>query len=223
MADDLPRDRPFSRIEAFYSLHLISREKAASSISALARRWKWSRHAVRAALAEWGYSIEERTYSTASGVLATGSRQAKPLKNNNIASDSDRLPTGKTRKSSTPDLFPDCVQEANEPGFSAEFVAGPWLQWCRTKKGGNYPNAKARQRALDKLYSLSGGDEALATRALEESFHRNWMSFIYYHEFKQQDHEHPQPDKRGRDQSRQFAYGANNARRLADLLGGNSG
>lgn len=205
-------------------------EQEKASVNGLSRRWGWTRYRVELALEEWGASIEEPEIKNRNGNLTATTRQPKDIKNIDIADEKSNLTapeqtqnpkktTAKNNAEASIELFPDYTQEP-APGFSAEFVEGPWEQWCRTKKGGNYRNNESRNRALEKLYEMSKGDEVVAAKALQEAFDRQNMTYIYTEALKN----HNKLNDNGTpyhmsQQSVQNPHAERNAARLGELFG----
>lgn len=177
-AAELPHGRALTQLEAYFLLHVELEAGALLSLSECARRWRWSRTKVRAAVVKWGLIIEAGKPTR----IKTIKEQSKPQENKELKEPKNGKKTAARPTKPAPEisdeLFPD-LEAKTPPTFSPKFIIGPWLRWCQTKKGGNYPNEKSRQRMLQKLYEMSRGDEELAERALEEAFAKNYMTFIY--------------------------------------------
>jgi len=132
--------------------------------------------------------------------------------------------TRRQRKGHTIDKNYKNVQEGkNEYNalFSDQFLKEHWLEWCRTKKGGDYRNDEARQKALEKLHKLSEGDETKAAEALQEAFDAGWQSYIWVFK-RQQNQQRQSKNDHGHNQAGNEEsvgnYGARNLERLEGLF-----
>jgi hypothetical protein len=219
LAVDLPRSCAFSRIEAAFSLQLDYDRGESVTVAGMAARWGWSRGKVLRFLDELGLRIEypesttDRQNQRGQITVQIPDRsqaddgQIKFIDNKEIADETNRSRsddeqktdrsqgatkenrrTKKKNSPSTPPLFDNDSQEP-PPCFSAEFIAGPWAEWCRTKKGGPYRNAEATRKQLDYLFELSGGDERRAAEALKEAFRAGWQAFKWV--FKNDQNKNP--------------------------------
>lgn len=107
------------------------------------------------------------------------------------------------------------------PLFSEQFINEHWLEWCRTKKGGDYRNDEARRKALEKLHELSGGDEKTAASALNDAFDAGWQSYIWVFK-RQQNQQRPNKNDHGTyqtcDAKSDTDFGARNLERLEGLF-----
>ncbi|NTW67216.1 MAG: hypothetical protein HGB21_13070, partial [Nitrospirae bacterium] len=221
LAADLPRGRAFSRIEAVFSLQLDYDRGESVTVAGMAARWGWSRGKVARFLDElslridYPESTEEKqnqrgqiTIQIADGTKADN-EQIKFIDNKDLRSEPNRSQVDDGQKADrsrsvpqenrrakkhtrrgAPPLVDDDAQEP-PPGFTPEFIAGPWAEWCRTKKGGNYRNQEAARRMLAELFELSGGDERRAAEALKDAFRSGWQSFRWcFNNDRKNPHDH---------------------------------
>ena len=195
LVKELPTNRPFSKVEAAYSIQVDFDNNHRVSIAGYAKRWGWSRKKVMTFLNDIGVCIEypESTVhkQNQKGQIReqTGNRnrtdreQINFINNKEIRSNENRSGAEQGQAGSrsgnttikTTNTNTDI--ETVNPGFSQAFIEEHWSRWIRLRKGGAYNNAEIESIALEELYSLSTGNEIIAAKGLKTAIAAQAQSF----------------------------------------------
>jgi hypothetical protein len=197
LVKELPCDRPFSKVEAAFSLQIDYDNNKQVSIAGYAKQWNWSRKKVNALFKELGISIKyahstsiqqnqkgqiwiqigDRSGADREQISFINNKELQPSGNRCGA---DRGQIGSRSGYTTIDTNTNTEIETEEVrGFSTAFMKEHWDRWKRLKKGGPYRNAEIEQIALEELFTLSLGDELIAANGLRTAIAAQAQSFSW--------------------------------------------
>lgn len=207
LTKELPYDRPYSKVEAAFSLQVDFDNDRQVSIAGYAKQWGWSRKRVGTFFKELGITIH---YANSTAIqqnqkgqigIQIGSRsgadreQISFINNKDLQGSGRRSGTDKAQMrsrwgSTTIETDTDTKTETeNVRVFSASFMKEHWERWTRLKKGGPYRSPEIESIALEELHILSLGDEAIAANGLRAAIAAQAQSFSWC--FKSLDNRQP--------------------------------
>lgn len=197
LVKELPSDRPFSKVEAAFSLQIDFDNNREVSIAGYAKQWDWSRKRVGSFFKELGISIKypnsTSKYQNQKGQIwiQIGDRSGtdreqifiinnKDLQTSESRSGADR---GQIRsRSGYTTIYTNTntdIETENVRGFSEAFLKEHWQRWTRLKKGGPYRSPEIEKIALEELFAISLGDETIAANGLRAAIAAQSQSFSW--------------------------------------------
>ncbi|MBO8093796.1 MAG: hypothetical protein J7D60_10835 [Prosthecochloris sp.] len=232
---ELPTNRPFSKVEAAYSVQVDYDNNQPVSVAGYAKRWGWGRKRVLSFLYELGVTInypentDVKQNQKGQIGIQIGDRcrsdreQINFIDNKELSSKKNRSGTDKEQirdRSGNTTIYTNTKTDTEtekrvvNPGFSQSFLQHHWARWKRLKKGGTYRNAEIESIALEELFELSTGNETIAATGLKTAIAAQSQSYQWC--FKDLDNRQ-QPDRNGKaehDTPPDQHFGAENIRWL---------
>jgi len=195
LVKELPTNRPFSKVEAAYSIQVDFDNNHWVSVAGYAKRWGWGRKKVMTFLREIGVCIDypentefKQNQKGQIGVQKgnrnrTDREQINFINNKDLSDRTNRSgvdqETIRNRSGDTTIKTSNTKTDIKtvNPGFSQAFIEEHWVRWTRLRKGGAYNNAEIESIALEELYILSTGNESIAAQGLKTAITAQAQSF----------------------------------------------
>jgi hypothetical protein len=235
LVKELPKDRPFSKVEAAFALQIDFDSNRQASIAGYAKQWKWSRKRVGSFFKELGIAIkytestalfqnqkgqiwiqmEDRYGADREQIILINNKDLQTL---GSRSGADQGQIGSRSGYTTIKTNTNTKNKTKGVrGFSEVFLDEHWSRWTRLKKGGPYKNPEIETIALEELFTVSLGDEQIAANGLRAAIAAESQSFSWC--FKSLDNRQSATNDRtvqhqGRPAENNEHFGADNIRWL---------